>query len=80
MKPKKISKKLELNKKTIANLNQENLGSARGGYTPTILWPECKRSDYTCQTYMCNTCQTNCLSCWITDCLCSEPCPTDTEC
>lgn len=37
MKKKNFSKKLVLNKKTIANLPKENMDSIRGGSIPTVL-------------------------------------------
>jgi hypothetical protein len=55
MKPKKIEKKLFLNKKTIAHLNNGQLGKAKGGGDTT-----------SCDT--CETCQTNC-SCTCETCV-----------
>ena len=60
MKPKKIEKKLFLNKKTIAHLNNGQLREVKGGDTTVTL--------DTCQTYCSCTCET-CV--WtITGCYC----------
>ena len=67
MKPKKLSKKLGLNKKTIADLNNGEMKNAYGReqdiYRTTYAFPDCVTCP-TCQT--CQTCET-CQSCNFTD-------------
>ncbi len=53
MKTKKIEKKLFLNKKTIAHLNNGQLGQAKGGF-PTTSCGTCE----TCLTHCSCTCET----------------------
>ena len=53
MKPKNLQKKLSINKKTIANLNQKDLNTARGGRKPTF-------DIDTCITTIVQTCGPNC--------------------
>lgn len=53
MKTKKVEKKLFLNKKTIAHLNNGQLGQAKGG-GPTTTCDTCE----TCLTYCSCTCET----------------------
>jgi hypothetical protein len=62
MKPKTFEKKLSLNKKTIANLKDDELSHAVGGINepPT---------EHTC---MANTCPTDCGTC-ATHCTCAPP-------
>jgi hypothetical protein len=74
MKTKKFSRKLMLNKKTVANLNGNLMGRVRGGYQNTQTdscclvhtdCPDCTQTcncptDVTCAT--CATCQT-CRGC-----------------
>jgi rubrerythrin len=70
MKPKKLSKRLELNKKTIANLSPEMQKLVKGGdlYTCPACGYTCDgyyTCDETCtcppETYTCNTrCNSNC--------------------
>ena len=59
MKTKKLSKKLSLNRKTIANLNGDMMGNVYGGmYTiPAITCVTCDRS--VCPTH-CYTCVSRC--------------------
>ncbi len=78
MKTKKFSKKLALNKKTIADLNNGQLGRIKGGRTFTTCAPElCTEGE--CQTPACTeTCDTQC---WFTLCggyTCYPKCPTYT--
>ena len=56
MKTKKLGRKLVLNKKTIANLRNYELGNVVGGAAGTG-----NNSDETCYI---NTCPTQCLSCF----------------
>jgi hypothetical protein len=64
MKPKKFNKKLALNKKTIANLNNREMAVAIGGITQSITFTRCE----TCRRDCTKTCDT----CWETNC--SNPC------
>jgi hypothetical protein len=48
MKPKNFSKKLKLNKKTIASLNTGEMGVAYGGVTPPTLYLATCRPNFTC--------------------------------
>jgi len=58
MKTKKLSKKLRLSKKTIANLNSDIMGNVYGGYTiPAITCVTCDNS--VCPTH-CETCVSRC--------------------
>jgi hypothetical protein len=67
MKTKKVERKLTLNKKTIARLNQEELNNFKGGVTETRDLTKC---------ISCTVCFTNCtctLPCrtdGISDCQC----------
>lgn len=66
MKTKKFEKKLVLNKKTIANLGNNELGNALGGGIPDP-------TGYTC---LVETCPTDCGTCYTcpTECNgCSDP-------
>ncbi|NIM14831.1 MAG: hypothetical protein GTO45_22825 [Candidatus Aminicenantes bacterium] len=56
MRPKKLSKKLTLKKKTIAHLNDKQLDVIRGG-APT-------------KGKTCNTCLTYCGESWEVPCVC----------
>ncbi len=61
MKPKKLKRKLSLNKKTIADLSNGNMGLVLGGRPATsnicpITQCGCPTDTCTCQT--CETCQT----------------------
>ena len=70
MKTKKLSKKLELNKKTIAHLNNSSMKALRGGvYT-----------GYTCQDDGCDTvisCENT--MCWICESIRGCPDPPETN-
>ena len=72
MKTKKFSRKLALNKKTIINLSNVQLGKARGGVSGFetgcchTLLTEC-----TCTLYTCNTCDG--LTCDKITCICPKP-------
>jgi hypothetical protein len=59
MKPKKFSKKLGLNKKTIANLNGDMMGIVKGGITVTEITCDTQCGQRTCQTCP-ETCYTIC--------------------
>ncbi len=62
MKKVKFNKKLQLNKETVANLNNEEMKNLKGGGPITII---------NCQTVL-----TICASCINTNCggACSDPC------
>ena len=55
MKTKKFSKKLELNKKTIANLNNEALNSVKGGRVTVTCPDECITNEPGCTAAGCIT-------------------------
>ncbi len=62
MKPKKLSKKLSLNRKTIANLTGNVMTNVKGGGTITTV--SLCETKCTCIDTICgNTCPTNCGSC-----------------
>lgn len=72
MKSKKITKKLNLNKKTVADLNHDQLKNAHGGFKITVHLTNCLACTYTCA----NTCPNTCVSCGPTgdiDCPCGFP-------
>ena len=76
MKVKKFSKKLTLNKKTIANLNPNELKVVRGGDDTLICPPPTKHSICcTIDVHTCDTCFTYCGTCAYTEC---GTCPTGT--
>lgn len=60
MKPKKLSKKMGLNKKTVANLTTKGMNDARGGERDTA----CTYCLYTCTGYPCTViyCDTEIMS------------------
>ena len=58
MKTRKLNKKLGLSKRTIANLNRNDLLKARGGQVPTTWTQGETHCDYNCDTY-----QESCTSC-----------------
>jgi hypothetical protein len=62
MKPKKINKKLVLNKETISTLVADQMKKAKGGVSRT------------CGTHFCETEEPTCMSCINTECACSNPC------
>jgi len=62
MKPKKIEKKLWLNKKNIANLNGNMMGKLHGGVENTQTIPCCLGTYTACTEYPCNTDQ-SCVTC-----------------
>jgi natural product precursor len=53
MKPKKFEKKLALNKKSVANLNDRELNNVRGGATYTCYVTNCPATyfDWSCIKY-----------------------------
>lgn len=64
--PKKIQKKLTINKSTIAHLGQNTMNQARAGAEaktcsvfPCIITESCTQV-YTCQTCTCDTCPATC--------------------
>ena len=59
MKTKKLSKKLSLNRTSIANLNSHMLGNVNGGYTGTC--PNLNTCPYTCDDA--SVCPTHCETC-----------------
>lgn len=64
MKPKKLEKKLSLNKMSVVNLSESELGEIRGGET------------YTCYVTLCGPTyfDWSCINYWT--CVpCSRPCP-----
>lgn len=67
MKPKKFSNKLILNKKTITNLNQGDLGAVRGGNKTgiTCVPRGCDTVFFSCEESACPTCAP---SCFYTEC------------
>jgi hypothetical protein len=75
MKSKNFKKKLVLNKKTIADLNNAQLGLVKGGVIPPTL-SECAEK---CPTNLCTeTCLSQCV-CTGTYCFTCDPkCPTYT--
>lgn len=73
MKQKKLTKKLNLNKTTIASLNGKEMHAAAGGtaYTDTILDPNCVNiSNEVCNNSCYSHCPTFCDTCpiWFSDC------------
>jgi natural product precursor len=57
MKTKNLSKKLTINKKTIANLISTEMNGVRGGYHITFSpWVTCDNCTFTCEicTYTCD--------------------------
>ena len=56
MKTKKFNRKLDLNKRTIANLDNRQMNAIAGGTIPTY-WTICGQ---TCETPGCETLQTLC--------------------
>ena len=65
MKPKLIDKKLLLNKKTIADLNENALKEIYGGVTAI---ETCTSIQETCLTICETKCASNCFSCEYTFC------------
>ena len=65
MKPKVFSKKLSLNKKTIAHLNGNDMKEAHGGIGKSAEYSNCIDCTVTCGTCFtdCGTCNTKCGSC-----------------
>lgn len=55
MKTKKLSRKLELNKKTIANLSNEDLNSVKGGRTTATCPNQCQTNEPRCTAAGCIT-------------------------
>ena len=68
MKTKKVNRKLTLNKKTIARLNQNELNDFKGGVTETRDLTKCI-SCTVCITH-CTCGDTNCFTYGISDCQC----------
>ncbi len=72
MKPKKLNKKLSLNKKTVADLNVSEMGHLKGGCLDTDIRKSGCVTDNTC---MIETCPTDCgASCGVTICTCISFC------
>jgi hypothetical protein len=73
MRSKRITKKLNLNKSTVANLDQgKMMMNARGGFGQTIDRTNCLACSYTCNI----TCPVTCVSCEPTgniECPCAFP-------
>jgi hypothetical protein len=68
MKPKNFSKRLLLNKKTVANLNQKSMSNVKGGGTGiTCEW--CN-SDASCMVTKCDWDETEYTGCDCTDVSC----------
>ena len=65
MKPKYVSKKLTLNKKTITNLNGSEMKDVYGGCYPTHVNSGCPIHTQTCFTCGPSICQSECpYVCW----------------
>ena len=64
MKTKKLSKKMGLNKKTIANLNHESMKKSVGGDCGDI----CPCKVFTCRTCLQGTCTCSCVE-TLTGCI-----------
>ena len=77
MNVKKISRKLKLNKKTIANLNLDELKIVHGGGDLSGICPPPTEHSLCCTINgpTCDTCDTQCGTCAITEC---GTCPTGT--
>ena len=76
MKTKKFEKKLALNKKTVANLNNVQLSNVKGGgVIPSDPGFACLPTFETCGTCAatCDTCFTECVTC-VTCVSCQETC------
>jgi len=58
MKAKKITKKLSLNKKTVADLNHGELKNAQGGYGLSVNYSNCLACTHSCVA-TCVTCTSN---------------------
>jgi len=74
MKTKKITKKLSLNKKTVADLNHGELKNAQGGYGPSVNYSNCLACTHSCGGTCLNTCHPS-------DCPTGDPwcgCPVET--
>ncbi|NIM13661.1 MAG: hypothetical protein GTO45_16205 [Candidatus Aminicenantes bacterium] len=80
MKTKKFEKKLELNKKTIANLSNGQLGLVKGGdkNVPVESESECCGTNTCGSCDTCLTCEATCntAGCGCTDQTCHPPCVT----
>ena len=78
MKPVKINKKLHLNKVTVSNLNDEQMGAARGGLPQTVTCTQtCSQPTY-CTCF--STCIVGCVA-YTEDTYCGPTgnvCVTDT--
>lgn len=78
MKTKKFEKKLGLKKKTIANLNNQEMVTANGGVEETN-YRTCIQPTASCDTCLietcvtCETCET-CVTCTCGASACSTPC------
>ncbi len=82
MKTTKLSKKLGLNKRTIANLNASNMKNVKGGAHNTGPYETCDTCGtcLTCDTCgTCDTCNTWCETCRCTDVSRCYGCGTDTQ-
>jgi hypothetical protein len=81
MKSKKLSKKLGLNKRTVAHLNISNMNNLKAGVHNTV--GECETYETYCGTCdtcgTCDSCNTWCETCRCTDISRCDPCSTDTQ-
>lgn len=56
MKTRKLSKKLSLNKKTVADINGGEMGKLKGGCKPSLVISGCPVSqEYTCPIVTCDS-------------------------
>ncbi len=77
MKTKKISNKLRLNKKTIANLNSRDMNRLKGGDETTkfTCYTECCTDYISCGEETCRTCVSLCGTCLCSQVTCTgDPC------
>ena len=65
MKSKSFNKKLSLNKKTVANINESHMNNVKGGET-TLTCGACK-TIVSCWETQCKTCITLCEACYTQD-------------
>ena len=79
MKQKTSSKKLSLNKNTVANLNQKAMLRVKGG-TGTGITCEWCDTDYSCMVTHCDWYETEYTGCYCTDVSCGyEHCDFNTQ-
>ncbi len=78
MKTKKLAKRLVLNKKTVANLNNRQLVQVLGGATTPATCPDtCSITNDCCQHYETQPPDVTCVTCGTcqTVCTCNKLCP-----